>query len=122
MNESILPLFLIGGCKGGVGKSMVGEALMDDLLQRGLPVLLVKPISRYRTCGGPTKTYRVSRPLTLDLDEVDGWIVLSTTLSQHPHHVVVINTAARNDRGIVAHGPLLTKALAKLNRPWSPCG
>ena len=55
--------------------------------------------------------------LTLDLDEVDGWIVLSTTLSQHPHHVVVINMAARNDRGIVAHGPLLTKALAKLNRP-----
>lgn len=117
MNESILPLFLIGGCKGGVGKSMVGEALMDDLLQRGLPILLVETDISVPDVWRAYQNVSGVRALTLDLDEVDGWIVLSTTLSQHPHHVVVINTAARNDRGIVAHGPLLTKALAKLNRP-----
>jgi hypothetical protein len=108
---------LIGGCKGGVGKSMVGEALMDDLLQRGLPVLLVETDISVPDVWRAYQNVSGVQALTLDLDEVDGWIVLSTTLSQHPHHVVVINTAARNDRGIVAHGPLLTKALAKLNRP-----
>ena len=55
--------------------------------------------------------------LTLDLDDVDGWIVRGTTLSRHPGWVAVVNTAARNDRGIVSHGSMLTRALAKLGRP-----
>ena len=82
MNESILPLFLIGGCKGGVGKSMVGEALMDDLLQRGLPVLLVETDISVPDVWRAYQNVSGVQALTLDLDEVDGWIVLSTTLSQ----------------------------------------
>ena len=40
---SLLPtLFAVGGCKGGVGKSMVALALVDYLLQRGEPVLLIE--------------------------------------------------------------------------------
>ena len=34
-------LFTVGGCKGGVGKSMVSIALLDYLLRRDTPVLLI---------------------------------------------------------------------------------
>ncbi len=95
---------------------MVSQALVDDLLQRGELVLLVETDTSvpdvWRSCG---KLPGVAA-FTLDLDNVDGWIVLSTTIFKHPQHVVVINTAARNQQGIVAYGPLLQKALSKLNR------
>lgn len=116
-NERALPIIMGAGCKGGVGKSTICEALIHYLLQRGAPVLLVETdISvpdvwrAYEKMAGVTA-------VTLDLDDVDGWIMLGTALSQHPRHVVVINTAARNDRGIVNYGSMLTKALAKLRRP-----
>lgn len=122
MNESETsgwpsPIFLVGGCKGGVGKSMVGEALVDDLLRRGARVLLVETDISVPDVWRAYERVPGVEGLTLDLDEVDGWIVLGTTLSRHPGRVAVINTAARNDRGIVSYGPMLTRALAKLGRP-----
>lgn len=110
------PVFLVAGCKGGVGKSMVSQALVDDLLQRGEPVLLVETDTSvpdvWRACG---KLPGVTA-ITLDLDDIDGWIALSTALSEHPRQVGVVNTAARNQPGIVAYGPVLNRALSKLNR------
>ena len=35
-------LFAVGGCKGGVGKTMVALALVDYLLRRDWPILLVE--------------------------------------------------------------------------------
>jgi len=121
-NGRTLPIFLIGGCKGGVGKSMVGEALVDDLLRRGARVLLVETDISVPDVWRAYEHMPGVEGLTLDLDDVDGWIVLGTTLSRHPGRVVVVNTAARNDRGIVSYGSMLTRALAKLRRPWSRSG
>ena len=112
-----LPIFLSGGCKGGVGKSALCEALVDDLLQRGWPVLLVETDISVPDVWRAYGKMPGVEAMTLDLDDVDGWIVLGTALSQHPRHVVAINTAARNDRGIVSYGSMLAKALAKLRRP-----
>lgn len=116
-NGRTLPIFLIGGCKGGVGKSMVGEALVDDLLRRGARVLLVETDISVPDVWRAYEHMPGVEGLTLDLDDVDGWIVLGTTLSRHPGRVAVVNTAARNDRGIVSYGSMLTRALAKLRRP-----
>ena len=116
-NERALPIFLVGGCKGGVGKSMVGEALVDDLLRRGARVLLVETDISVPDVWRAYEHVPGIEGLTLDLDDVDGWIVLGTTLSRHPGRVAVVNTAARNDRGIVNYGSMLTRALAKLGRP-----
>lgn len=116
-NERTLPIFLIGGCKGGVGKSMVGEALVDDLLRRGARVLLVETDLSVPDVWRAYERMPGVEGRTLDLDDVNGWIVLGTTLSQHPRQVAVVNTAARNDRGIVSYGAMLTRALAKLRRP-----
>ena len=112
-----LPIFLSGGCKGGVGKSALCEALVNDLLQRGWPVLLVETDISVPDVWRAYANMPGVAAMTLDLDDVDGWIALGTALSQHPRHVVAINTAARNDRGIVRYGSMLTKALAKLRRP-----
>jgi Mrp family chromosome partitioning ATPase len=35
-------LYGVGGSKGGVGKSIVAMAVLDSLLERGEPVLLVE--------------------------------------------------------------------------------
>ena len=116
-NGRALPIYLIGGCKGGVGKSMVGEALVDDLLRRGARVLLVETdisvpdvwrayephAGRRGADPGPGRRGRLDRA--------------RHDLCQHPGRVAVVNTAARNDRGIVNYGPMLTRALAKLHRP-----
>lgn len=43
ISSPLLPtLFAVGGCKGGVGKTMVTLALMDYLLRRDRPILLIE--------------------------------------------------------------------------------
>jgi len=40
----------------------------------------------------------------VNLDEADGWIQLVNTCDRYPESTVVINTAARNNRGVSAYG------------------
>ena len=86
-------------------------------MQRGARVLLVETDISVPDVWRAYEHVPGVEGLTLDLDDVDGWIVRGTTLSRHPGWVAVVNTAARNDRGIVSHGSMLTRALAKLGRP-----
>lgn len=110
------PMFTIGGCKGGVGKSMVALALVDDLLQRGQSVLLIETDT-----ANPDVWRMYAREAgvvaeTLDLDQAEGWIDLINLCESHPERVVVINTAARNHQGVAAHGATLNRALPELQR------
>jgi Mrp family chromosome partitioning ATPase len=41
-NPPLPALFAVGGCKGGVGKTMVALALLDYLLRRDRPILLIE--------------------------------------------------------------------------------
>jgi cellulose biosynthesis protein BcsQ len=70
------PIYLIGGSKGGVGKSLVAMATVDYLQEQGEDVLLVESdtsnqdvLKNYRHC---TETEPI------ELDDADGWIHLIT--------------------------------------------
>ena len=110
------PIFVVGGCKGGVGKSMVALALADYLLQRGEPILLLETDTANPDVWRMYAQEQDVVAETLDLDQAEGWIDLANVCDAHPERVVVLNTAARNHRGVAAHGEMLDRALPELQR------
>lgn len=108
------PIYLVGGSKGGVGKSLVTMALVDHLLEQGESVLLIESDT-----SNPDVYKAYKDTLTahlLNLDEADGWIELVNLCDGAPKSVVVVNTAARNNRGVSAYGQTLSSTLAELKR------
>jgi CobQ/CobB/MinD/ParA nucleotide binding domain len=108
------PIYLVGGSKGGVGKSLVTMALLDHLLEQGVSVLLIESDTSNPDVW---KAYKdtVDAHL-LDLDEADGWIELVNACDGAPESVAVVNTAARNNRGVSAYGQTLSSTLGELKR------
>ncbi len=107
-------IYLIGGSKGGVGKSMVTMATVDYLQQQGETVLLIESDT-----GNPDvwKAYKETTETELvNLDDADGWIQLVNLCDSHPESVVVVNSAARNNQGVSAYGETLNGTLAELKR------
>ena len=67
-------IYLIGGSKGGVGKSLVTMATVDYLQERGESVLLIESDTSNPDVW---KAYKESTETELiNLDEADGWIQL----------------------------------------------
>ncbi len=112
------PLFLVGGCKGGVGKSLVSLSLVDYLRERGESVLLVETDTSNPDVWRMYAEEAGVVAYTLDLDQAEGWIDLANVGDAHPERVIVVNTAARNHRGVAAHGATLNAALSELERRW----
>ena len=107
-------IYLVGGSKGGVGKSLVTMAVVDYLQEQGQAVLLIESDTANPDVW---KNYKDATPTELvNLDEADGWIVLVNLCDAHPDHVVVINSAARNNLGVSAYGDTLNGTLAELKR------
>lgn len=107
-------IYLIGGSKGGVGKSMVSMATIDYLQKRGENVLLVESDT-----GNPDvwKGYHACVATEqVNLDEAEGWIQLVNLCDSNPDSIVVVNTAARNNAGVSAYGTTLNSTLAELKR------
>ena len=107
-------IYLVGGSKGGVGKSLVTMATVDYLLERGESVLLIESDTSNPDVW---KAYKDTTETELvDLDEADGWIQLVNVCDSKPDSVVVINTAARNNQSVTAYGETLNSTLAELKR------
>lgn len=107
-------IYLIGGSKGGVGKSLVSMAMADYLQQHEEDVLLIEAdTSNPDVWKAYTDTVRTD---LLDLDKADGWIALINLCDSNPDSVVVINTAARNNKGVGAYGVTLSSSLSELQR------
>lgn len=107
-------IYLIGGSKGGVGKSLVTMATVDYLQERGESVLLIESDTSNPDVW---KAYKDSLQTELvNLDEADGWIELVNLCDSNKDSTVVINTAARNNRGVSAYGETLNSTLAELKR------
>ena len=107
-------IYLIGGSKGGVGKSMVTMATLDYLQQQGEQVLLIETDTSNPDVW---KAYQNSFDTrVINLDDADGWIELVNVCDAHPDSVVVINTAARNNTGVSAYGSTINHSLAELKR------
>ena len=102
-------MFYIGGSKGGVGKSKVSFALIDYLMSNGHKVLLLESDTAnpdvYKAHLGHANEGLVCK-LT-NLDEAEGWIELVNFADAYPEHVMVINSAARSNKGIEQHGATL---------------
>lgn len=107
-------IYLIGGSKGGVGKTLVTMAAVDYLEAKQDSVLLIESDTSNPDVW---KAYRNRVPTEwVNLDEADGWIQLVNTCESQPDSVVVINTAARNNKGVSAYGATLNSTLVELNR------
>ncbi|RFP08279.1 MULTISPECIES: P-loop NTPase [unclassified Duganella] len=107
-------IYLIGGGKGGVGKSLVSMATVDFLLQRDEDLVLVDADTSNPDVW---KTYKdTARTELLDLDNADGWIELINVADSNQESVIVINTAARNNKSVNAYGQILSNTLPELRR------
>jgi hypothetical protein len=107
-------IYLIGGCKGGVGKSLVTMATIDFLQEQGHSVFLVET-----DASNPDvwKTYKDEiKSDVIDLDTKNGWVDLVNICESNADNTIVINTAARNNRGVSAYGETLNGSLAELKR------
>lgn len=107
-------IYLVGGSKGGVGKSLVAMATIDYLQNKGESVLLIESDTSnpdvWKAYKGSTETELV------EMDEADGWIHLVNLCDKNPASVVVINTAARNNKAVSAYGETLNSTLVELKR------
>lgn len=107
-------IYVVGGGKGGVGKSSTSVALIDTLKHLGKEVLLVETDTSNPDVW---KMYNDEvASVLIDLDDANGWIDLVNTCDEHREKVVVINTAARNNKGVAAYGETLNSTLPELQR------
>nr|WP_229653899.1 P-loop NTPase [Pseudomonas syringae]QOU99720.1 hypothetical protein [Pseudomonas syringae pv. actinidiae] len=107
-------IFVVGGGKGGVGKSFTTVGLVDTLIQAGFKVLLIESDTSNPDVW---KMYKDEVECRLvDLDDANGWIDLVNVCDEFSDHVVVVNTAARNNKGVAAYGETLNSTLGELNR------
>ena len=108
------PIYLVGGSKGGVGKSMVATALIDHLRERGESVMLIESDTSNPDVW---KAHREALPNALiDLDKADGWVDLINACDSNPYCTVVVNTAARSNAGVTRYGTTLESSLGDLKR------
>lgn len=114
MSNQSQPIYIIGGSKGGVGKSFCCIALIDTLLTQEKSVLLIESDT-----SNPDvyKMYKDELSVVvIDLDIADGWIELVNSCEAHPDSVVIVNTAARNNKGVAAYSETLNSTLEELKR------
>ena len=107
-------IYLVGGSKGGVGKSMVTMAIVDMLAERREKILLVESDTSNPDVWKSHKDLHES--MLIDLDKSDGWVELVNAANDKPDHVVVINTAARSNRGVANYEVTLQSTLQEMKR------
>src|SRR5688572_28780358 len=102
-------IILVGGSKGGVGKSMVTSLVIEQLVAAGQKMLLIETDTSNPDVFNAYGEEVPSR--LLDLDGPNGWMELVNVCDTHPDTTVVVNTAARNNRGVEAYGETLRDSL-----------
>jgi hypothetical protein len=114
LDTTIYPIYLVGGSKGGVGKSFVSLALADYLQRQDIHVTLVETDT-----SNPDVMKSVQDEMhciAYGLDEADGWIGLVNFCDEHRDAAVIVNTAARNQAGVARFGATLASTLGELQR------
>ncbi|KAF1034004.1 MAG: hypothetical protein GAK33_05845 [Burkholderia lata] len=108
------PIYMVGGSKGGVGKSFVTLALVDYLRHMDINVVLVETDT-----SNPDVMKAIHDEIecaSCDLDDVSGWIDFVNFCDMHQDAIVVVNTAARSQSGVEQYGGTLASALDELGR------
>ena len=108
------PIYVVGGSKGGVGKSLVTMALVHYLKENDEEVFLIDADT---SNPDVLKSYEEDVTCKLvNLDDADGWIQFVNICDENRDCVVVVNTAARNNVGVAQYGGTLSKSLDELQR------
>jgi hypothetical protein len=108
------PIYIVGGSKGGVGKSFVTLALVDYLRRTDVKVVLVETDT-----SNPDVMKAVHEEIecgSCDLDDASGWIDFVNFCDLYRDATVVVNTAARSQAGVAQYGGTLTSTLDELAR------
>jgi hypothetical protein len=115
-------MYLVGGGKGGVGKSLATMAALHHMEQLGLvPHLIETDTSNpdvakaYQAAPAPGRSRRGTVPTELiDLDVEDGWLELLNRCAELQAHSIVVSTGARNGTAVSKYGELLAAGLEEL--------
>jgi hypothetical protein len=110
---------LVGGGKGGVGKSTCASALLYCLLRAGKkPYLIETDTSNPDVAKAHKSADPAALPMSmLDLDLEDGWLELIDTRVAHPDHVLVVSTGSRSNVPFQRFGSLLGEGLQEIAAP-----
>ena len=105
-------VIMIGGGKGGVGKSTVAIALMDYVLSTGDTVSLVE------SDNSNPDVYKTINKLDVEciisnLDDESGFIKLGRYIEDHPDSTIVVNTAARATENLITYSSMLSDVVAE---------
>lgn len=109
-----MKVVIIGGGKGGVGKSAVALGVIDTLMQRGENVVVVESDD-----SNPDVYKAVNSLVTcsvINLDIEDGFISLCNLIEQNPDSWIVVNTPARATDPIIQFGGMLGDTCKELGR------
>lgn len=107
-------IIMVGGSKGGTGKSTVCSAALDYLESQGKEPVLIETDT-----ANPDvyKAHKVSGLTTaIELDTSEGWIDLVNFADKTRGRPLVINTAARNLTAVTKFGKTLESTLGELDR------
>lgn len=110
-------IMLVGGSKGGVGKSMVSISLLDYYITKSRPVALIETDTSNPDVYKVYKDALNGKTMLIDLDNQNGWLtLLDAAAGELKEYDIVINTAARNNIGIETHGGTLNDSVYGLDR------
>lgn len=107
-------IIMVGGSKGGTGKSTVCSAVLDYLESQGKEPVLIETDT-----ANPDvyKAHKISGLTTaIELDTSEGWIDLVNFADKTRGRPLVINTAARNLTAVTKFGKTLESTLGELDR------
>ncbi len=108
------PIFLVGGGKGGVGKSMMSMALLDYLRTSGEAPFLIETDT---SAPDVWKAYKDAVDnQCVDLEQKDGWLEMLDVIGRHADTRIVINSKAANQAGLRKFGGMLMEALKQQER------
>lgn len=128
-------LILVGGGKGGVGKSMVAMAALDYLRSVDADVLLIEADRQNQDVALAYRTFETMevarhaatlpenrraaystsmKPMEIevvDLTSRDDWIGFGRMIQAHKHRRVVVNTAVGMTDYLATHGNLIAEVI-----------
>jgi hypothetical protein len=113
------PTRMVGGGKGGVGKSMTALALAYIFERAAKPFHLVEADTSNPDVAkayGNSSSSVVNLSL-LDLSREDGWLDLLNLRTMHPEQTIILSTASASNLAIEQFGPLLDAGLKELGAP-----
>lgn len=107
-------VIIVGGGKGGVGKSMVTLGVVDALLTKGEQVVLVE--SDDSNPDTHKALHKLVTSAICNLDREDGYMTLGDIIEANKTAYVVVNSAARATRGMIVHGGIIADVVAEQKR------